>query len=153
MLEEIVSSILYLYFRAAFIKVDLEAMLRHDWDKLAEWNRGLARVMLWLGGILVLPLTLGLLVFFGAYLAGVDYLFGVEVELGLALAIPALALSHLASVALLIGLCVTRVEWEPLGFVLALADMLGTTPAVLQNIWRAMVCLPLGALIVLLIVG
>ncbi len=149
MLDDFLGSLIYLYFRACFYRPDFEAMLRADREKLAEWNRGLARLMLCLGGLILLPLTLALLVFLVCFLAGVPGLFGVEVELGLALCLAAHVLAQIALLVLLVVLCLSRMEWEPQGFVLAAADLLGMSSCVLQNVWRALVCLPIVALILL----
>ncbi len=149
MLDDLLGSLLRLYFHACFARPDFEAMLRPDLENLILWNRGLAKVMLWLGALTLLPLALALLLFFGAYLGGMSALCGLNVETGLAFCLFGLFFVQIFLAVLLVILCFARVEWEPFGCVLAAADMLQLSLTTLQNLWRALVALPIVVLILL----
>ncbi len=144
-------SIIHLYLDACFAEFDVGALERAELDQLARWNRGLAASMLMAGSAMLLPLwalAIAASVFWGT---GEALLLGWPVFIVFGAALVGLMVGQVLLVGLLVLLCTLCMEWEPLGFVLALADMLHTTPRVLQNIWRFMVISPLVPMIILLI--
>ncbi len=151
MLDDILSHVVYLYLRLCFVNAELDDLLRPELEQLIMWNRGLARGLLVLACLILLPLTLALIMLPLACLCGLPAICGLEMELALVATCIALLLCHFFSVVLLTSLCWCRLEWEPRGVALAMADLLRTTPQVLQNIWRFMLGLPVAILIFLAI--
>ncbi len=138
-------SLLWLYLDICFSTFDVGALERAELEELARRNRDLAKLMLTIGCLLLLPLLgVGL----AASLGGVSF-FGLPADLCVAAALVGWMVAQLLLLGLLILFCTFCLEWEPLGFVLALAELLHTTPEVLQNIWRAMVLLPLMGVLLL----
>ncbi len=146
-MEDFAWAVLCIYVDACFSRFDEGALERAELEQLRQWNRGLARGMSLCGGLILLPLLVALTISLGRYAMGGGTLLGLEVEGCLFASSCLMLLAQLLLVVLLSLLCTLRLEWEPRGFVLALADLLHTTPRVLQNIWRFMVCLPLVSLL------
>ncbi len=133
-----VRTIFWLYLEACFVSIDVGAFERAELEKLTAWNRDLARIMLAAGCLLLLPL-IGLAL--ASSVGGVSF-FGFPAHLCAVAAVVAWMLAQVLLVGLLLLLCMFCMEWEPFGFVLALAELLHTSPEVLQNLWRAMVVCP-----------
>ncbi len=153
-MDEFLLSILCCYYEACFSRFDEGALERAELAQLISRNRGLAWVMLALGLLLFLPMLLVVLLAVGCRLAGEAQLPGLGLELGACFLIFGAIgplLGQLFLLILLNVLCTLRLEWEPRGVALALADMLHTSPRVLQHIWRALACLPIVSLILMYI--
>ncbi len=138
--------ILLFYFDICFSSFDVGALERAELEKLIGWNRGLAKLMLVPGSLMLLPPLVLALYASLAMGSGQAWVFGLPAEFCLVFSLGAMLLAHLLLPGILVFLCIFRLEWEPLGFALALTDLLGTTLGVLQNIWRALVLLPFLAL-------